>query len=817
MNKIVIIGGVAGGMAAAARIRRLSEDVQITVIEKGEYISYASCGLPYHVGNTIKDRDKLFVKTPEEMSKLFNLDIKVKTEALSINRESKLVEVKNLVTGELSQISYDKLIMATGSRPFVPNTPGIDNDKIFTLKNVNDMDLIIHYINEKQPANAVVIGGGFIGLEMVEALKNRDMKVSLIELGSQVMPPIDPEMATYIHQDLSLRGIKLYLNNSVIKFEANKESLNLFLQDETVIEADLVILAIGVIPESTLAVDAKLETGIRGSIKVDSNMKTSDKDIYAVGDAIQIQDYVTGSGALIPLAGPANRQGRIVAENLFGSKRQYKNTLGTSICKVFDLTVATTGVNQKMLDKSSKEYNVVYVHPFSHASYYPDAFPMTLKLLFSKETGKIYGAQIIGCDGIDKRIDTLATAIYSGLTIYDLENLELAYAPPYNSVKDPVNVAGNIAVNLTEDRMIQTMPSMVDNIDLNNTILLSVGTVEEFENYHIKGSINIPVDDLRDRWKELDKNKHIVTYCALGMRGYIASRFLLLKGFSVSNLAGGVKSYKAYKGIKDFDSIIFTEPFCPTNTTQVHKSEDVMEIDACGLQCPGPIMKLKETVDSLKVDETVTIIATDPGFTADVKAWCKRTGNNLVSLDHEKGKIIAKIQKLSSELSVVPSHDKHCSKNDKTIVVFSNDLDKVMAAFIIANGAAAMGDKVTLFFTFWGLNVLRKDFYVPAKKSFLDKMFGMMMPRGANKLALSKMHMLGMGTEMMKYVMKSKNVLSLPQLIELAIKNNIRLAACTMSMDVMGITKEELIDGVDDTGVAGFLDAANDSNVNLFI
>lgn len=817
MNKIIIIGGVAGGMAAAARIRRLSEDVEITVIEKGEYISYASCGLPYHVGNTIKDRNKLFVKTPEEMSKLFNLDIRVKTEAISINRDLKTVEIKDITTGIVSQLSYDKLILATGSRPFVPDTPGIDNERVFVLKTVNDMDNIIQYINEKQPKQAVVIGGGFIGLEMVEALKNRDMNVSIIELGSQVMPPIDPEMATYVHQDLSLKGIKLYLKNSVTKFENNNQNLKLYLQDKTVLNADMVILAIGVIPESALAQDAKLETGIRGSIKVDANMLTSDPDIYAVGDAIQIQDYVTGTDGLIPLAGPANRQGRIVAENLFGADRKYKNTLGTSICKVFDLTVATTGINQKLLDKLGKQYDVVYVHPFSHAGYYPDAFPMTLKLLFEKQSGMIYGAQIIGCDGVDKRIDTIATAIYAGLTVYDLENLELAYAPPYNSVKDPVNVAGNIAVNLIHGRLNQTLPAMIDSLDQNNSLILHVGTSDEHENYHLEGSINIPIDQLRERYQELDKNKNIVTYCGLGMRGYIASRFLAEKGFAVTNLAGGLKSYRANKGIEDLESILLGEPFCPVNIQQEVEKKDVMDIDACGLQCPGPIMQLKQTIDSLNDNEILTITATDPGFYADVTAWCKRTGNKLVSLRNDKGKIYARVQKISSQKQLMPVNSNISFKKDKTIVVFSNDLDKVMAAFIIANGAAAMGDKVTLFFTFWGLNVLRKDYHVPAKKGFLDKMFGMIMPRGATKLALSKMHMMGMGTEMMKYVMKSKKVLSLTELIELAKKNNITLAACTMSMDVMGIKKEELIDGVLDTGVAGYLDSANESNVNLFI
>ena len=447
-KKVVIIGGVAGGMATATRLRRLKEDYKITVIEKGKHVSYANCGLPYYIGNTIKEKERLIVKTPEEISSFFNIEIKTRTEALEVLKNEKKLKVKDLKTNEVYELEYDTLVLSTGAKPFVPPTIGIDNKKIMTLRTIEDMEKIKAYADREKVKDAVVIGGGFIGLEMAENLSKNGLNVSIIELGDQVMPPIDYEIAQLVHQDLKFNDIKLYLKNSVEKFEEINNHLNLKLKDGNNLKADLVILSIGVVPDTTLAKNAGLITGIKDSIVVNEKMQTSDPDIYAVGDAVQVKSVVGDFETLIPLAGPANRQARVVAENLAGFERTYNGTLGTSICKVFDMAVAATGLNEKMLQKLEIPYKKVFVNSFSHAGYYPDSFPLMIKLLFSPDNGKILGAQITGCDGVDKRIDTIATSIQYKKTVYDLENLELAYAPPYNSVKDPVNVAGNVAVNV---------------------------------------------------------------------------------------------------------------------------------------------------------------------------------------------------------------------------------------------------------------------------------------------------------------------------------------------------------------------------------
>jgi NADPH-dependent 2,4-dienoyl-CoA reductase/sulfur reductase-like enzyme/peroxiredoxin family protein/TusA-related sulfurtransferase/rhodanese-related sulfurtransferase len=823
-KNIVIIGGVAAGMACATRLRRLNETIKITVVEKGPNVSFANCGLPYHIGNVIKDRSRLIVKTPEEISKLFNIEVKTRTEATQIDRENKTVSILNIHSGLEETLSYDKLVITTGAEPFIPPIPGINDDRVFKLRNLEDMDKVKDYLNNQKPERALVIGGGFIGLEMAENLKLQGLKVNLVELAEQVMMAYDKEMATLIHQNLLLNGIHLYLNNSIKKLEPSKNKLLAHLKDGTTIDTDLVVMAIGVKPDTNLAVNAGLELGLKESIVVNEYMQTSDPDIYAAGDAVQVKNYLTGKETLIPLAGPANRQGRTIAANISGKNKKYLSTLGTSICKIFEQTVANTGLNEKTLIKEHIPYLKTYIHSASHAGYYPDSYPLTFKLLFAPETGKVLGAQVIGYDGVDKRIDILSTSIMKGLTVYELEDLELSYAPPYNSVKDPVNVLGNVAVNMLEGLIDSIYPEELEVLINQNIILLNVSTEDEHQTSHIPGSINIPVENLRDNISRLDKSKTIVTYCQMGLRGYIAHRILKEHQFKTKNLNGGLKIYKAYKEIDMSENYelenmsTIDESFCSSPSKEKATSKIDIKLDACGLQCPGPIMQLKTTIDKMNDSEIVQITASDPGFLADVKAWCNRTGNDLQNLAQNNGKITATIAKKSRvEEFLEPGNGKNLQKLDKTIVLFSNDLDKALAAFIIANGAASMGDHVNIFFTFWGLNVLRKSQHTPVKKGVLDKMFGFMMPRGPKKLALSKMHMLGMGTEMMKFVMKNKNVLSLPDLMLLAQKNGVRLVACTMSMDVMGIKKEELIDGVEEAGVAGYLDNANNSAVNLFI
>jgi len=809
-KRILIVGGVAGGASAAARARRLSEDAEIIMFERSGYISFANCGLPYHIGGQIKDRDRLLVQTPESMRKRFNIDVRVQTEVTKINRKAKTVETKNLATGEEKTESYDVLVLSPGAAPFKPPITGIENTLV--LRNVEDMDTIIKFIEEANIKNSVVVGGGFIGLEMAEALIDRNIKVTVVELADQVMGPVDPEIASSIHSELAANGVDLRLGTSVKSFEKISDNkIKIELSTGENIESDMAIMAIGVKPETILAKDAELKIGERGGILVDEYMKTNDENIFAVGDAVEVKDFVGGFQTLVPLAGPANRQGRIVADNIFGRLTSYKKTQGTSICKVFNTSVAMTGMNEKSLKREKVSYEKVYIHPASHAGYYPGAHPMNLKLLFSPETGKIFGAQAVGADGVDKRIDVISTAIRSGLTVFDLEELELCYAPPYGSAKDPVNYAGFVAANILRgDCEICHVNDVLNPGD--NQIILDVRTKAEVETGKIHDSINISVDDLRGKLTELSREKEYLVYCAVGLRGYVACRILTQNGFKCKNLSGGFKTYKAVtqstpkvdSPLKEMKSDTGVEKKALIN------EKIALEIDACGMQCPGPIMKLKETVETLNEGETVSISCTDPGFIADSKAWCESTSNTLVSLENDGGTIHAIVAKGGEKVA------KGMIKK-KTIVAFSGDFDKAMAAFIIANGAAAMGSDVTMFFTFWGLNILRKDAHVDVKKNLVEKMFGMMMPRGAKKLGLSKMHMMGMGTTMMKGIMKKKNAASLPELIESAKKAGVQLVACTMSMDMMGIKKEELIDGVEEGGVAMYLSNAEAGNVNLFI
>lgn len=543
---MIIIGGVAGGATAAAKLRRISEDVEIILVERSEHISFANCGLPYYIGETIKARNKLLVQTVKGMSERFNLDIRVFSEAISINSESKMVTIKNLQTGEVYEESYDKLLLSPGAKPIVSPIPGLEeHESLFTLRNIPDTDNIKNYVDTKNPKKAVIIGGGFIGIEMAENLADRGIEVTIIQKGNQIMNPLDFEMASILHKHLNEKGVKLILESSVQSFaDHGKKAI---LTDGSAIEADITILSIGVKPENGLAKTAGLELGERGGIVVNEFLQTSNKDIYAVGDAVEVVDYINGKKAMIPLAGPANRQGRIAANNMLGKQEKYQGTLGTSIAKVFDLTAASTGKNEKQLKRLGIPYEVVHIHPVSHASYYPGATPIALKLIFDKETGKIYGAQAVGADGADKRIDVIATAILGGLTVEDLTNLELSYAPPFSSAKDPVNFAGYVASNIIEGELEHIQWHEVDQIVADGGLLIDVRDPKERENGFIEGSINIRLNDLRNRLGELPTDQTIYVSCQVGLRGYLASRILKNNGFRVKNVDGGWKTYSAAK------------------------------------------------------------------------------------------------------------------------------------------------------------------------------------------------------------------------------------------------------------------------------
>lgn len=545
-KKVVIVGGVAGGASTAARLRRLDENYEITMFEKGEYISFANCGLPYYIGDVITDREDLIVQTIEGMTERFKLDIRNFSEVVSINRDKKTVTVKNVETGETYEKDYDVLVLSPGAKPIVPPIEGLNEAKnLFTLRNIPDTDMIKNFVNKNKPSKAVIVGGGFIGLEMAENLHELGIKVTIVEMLNQVMAPLDFEMAQVVHKHLVNQRVNLILEDGVKAFA--DEGKKIILSSGKEIDTDMIILSIGVAPESKIAVEAGLNVNARKAIIVDEHMRTSDENIYALGDAVEIIDYIAKVPTMIPLAWPANRQGRIVADNISGRNVKYPGTLGTSVAKVFDLTVSTTGNNEKSLKRNGIEYQAIHIHPNSHASYYPGASMISLKLLFNPKTGHILGAQAVGTNGVEKRIDVIATAIKGNLTVYDLQNLELSYAPPYSSAKDPVNFAGYVAANIIDELSETFQYYEVDDLVNNGELLVDIRTEYEYYSSPIKGAINIPLDSLRDNLDKLPKDKTIYVHCRVGLRGYLACRILSQHGFKCKNLDGGYLTYKAAK------------------------------------------------------------------------------------------------------------------------------------------------------------------------------------------------------------------------------------------------------------------------------
>ena len=811
----LIIGGVAGGATVAARLRRMDEKANIILFERGKYVSYANCGLPYYIGDTINNREKLFVQTAKGFTDRFRIDIRTEQEVTAIRPDKKEVEIKNLSTGETYTETYDKLVLSPGAEPLRPGIEGIGSKKIFTLRNVPDTDTIKNYVNTENPKRAIVVGGGFIGLEMAENLHDLGIQVDVVEMANQVMAPLDFSMAAIVHRQLTDKGVGLHLEDGVSRFEEKDGGVTVHLRSGKQIATDMVLLSIGVRPETKLAKDAGLAIGERGGIAVNDYMQTSDADIYALGDAVEVRHLVTGQPALIPLAGPANKQGRIVADNIvFGNKKKYPGSIGTSIAKVFDLTVAAAGANAKLLQQNNIPYISSYTHGASHAGYYPGAVPLSIKILFAPENGKLLGAQIVGFNGVDKRIEMLAQVIQRGGTVHDLAELEHAYAPPYSSAKDPVNMAGFVAENILnkKSRIIQWRELAELPAD---TIRIDVRTHDEYKLGTIPGFINIPVDELREHLDELPKEKPIVVTCAVGLRGYLAYRILVQNGFKhVRNLSGGYKTWSvATAPIKE---IVSHKPEIPESTSYGNSDSQInlLKVDACGLMCPGPVMQLKKNYEALKIGEQLQITATDQAFGKDVTSWCKMTGAELVALENKNGVVAATIRKQEKTASCEISRN---NADNKTLIVFSDDLDKALASFVIANGAASTGKKVTMFFTFWGLNVIKKQHKPTVTKDIFGKMFGWMLPAHSGKLKLSKMNMGGAGSWMMRLIMKQKRIDSLESLIQQAVDNGVEMIACTMSMDVMGVQKEELMDNVTLGGVASYLERAEEANVNLFI
>lgn len=544
--KVVIVGGVAGGATAAARIRRLDENADIKIFEKSGYISYANCGLPYYIGGEISDREELTLQTPESFNARFRVDVKVRHEVVAINPDRKTVTVRNLSGGEVFEEKYDKLVLSMGAKPIRPNLPGIDDERIFTVRNVEDTFRIKDYIDATKPERAVVIGGGFIGIEMAENLRRLGMEVTLVEAAPQLMAPFDGDMAAFIHAEVRAAGVKLVLGGMVDGFESNGKSLGVRLKDGDTISCDMAVLAIGVAPDTALAKDAGFELGIKGSIVVNERMETSVPDVYAVGDAVQIKNFVTGKPALISLAGPANKQARIAADNICEKDSRYNGAQGSSVIKVFRLTAAATGINERTAKSEGIDADKVILSPMNHAGYYPGGKIMTMKVVFEKGTYRLLGAQIVGFDGVDKRIDVLATAIRAGMKVTDLTELDLAYAPPYSSAKDPVNMAGFMAENIRDGLVGQWYYDDEPTLPRDGSVtLLDVRTAQEFATGNIDGFVNIPVDELRERAGELDKDKPVYVICQSGLRSYIAARILAGRGFEVYNFAGGYRFYAA--------------------------------------------------------------------------------------------------------------------------------------------------------------------------------------------------------------------------------------------------------------------------------
>ena len=800
--KVIIVGGVAAGASAAARLRRLNEEVEIVLLERGAYISYANCGLPYHLSKVIPERGSLLVMSAAAFSERFNIDVRTESEVIKLDPVSKTVSVRH--NNEIYTEKYDKLLLATGSSPVMMDLPGTDTDKVMQLWTIPDMNKVIAKL-DAGARKVVVVGAGFIGLEVAENLRERGMEVTVVELAPQVLPTIDAEMSSYLIQELYNAGIDLKLGRKVIGFERSPDYCAVLDSGEK-LSADLVMMCVGVKPNSELAREAGLTLGSRGHIVVSPSLQTSDADIYAAGDVIEVNDPVTGTPTAIPLAGPANKQGRIVADNIAGGNSTYSGSLGAAVIKVGTLTAASVGLTERRLKQLNLPYHKIYTHPGSHASYYPGSAILHLKLLFAPD-GRIFGAQAVGAKGADKRIDVIATTMQCGKNVHDLAQLELSYAPPYNSAKDPVNFLGMVAENIlagySDVVYADALPA--------GALLIDVREEEEFLCGTIPGAINIPSGQLRSQLEELPKNRKIVVCCRVGFRAYAAERVLKQHGFDCANLSGGFFTYQAFHQ-KPVPVVNNQNP----TPCDISPDGDRRTLDVRSLSCPGPVVRLKKEIDTM-ADGAELLVRAQGSFAPDLNNWLKSGGHELVGMDVKNGELEAVIRKRSGSAAASASAPSVAKSNSAAIILFSNDLDKALAALIVACGMAAAGNKTSIFFTFWGLSVLRKNPAPMVKKSLISRMFGFMLPNGARKLALSKMNMAGMGTMMMKQVMKREQVPTLEELLQQAKELGVEFIACEMAMNVMGLQREELI-GVDEVaGVASFAEIASNAGTTLFI
>ena len=812
--KAIIIGGVAAGASAAARLRRLDEHAEIVLLEKGDDISYANCGLPYHVGGVIRDRARLSVMPPAKFASWFRVDVRTRSEAVAIDRVKKTVTVRG-PGGEYAE-PYDKLLLATGATPAGQPFTDAEHPRVAHLWTLADMDRVVALLPGAK--SAVVVGAGFIGLEAAENLRERGLAVTIVQRGAHVLPTLDPEMAQPLAAELVSLGIDIRFGRQVADFVEKPDGLDVALDDGSRLSTDFAIVCTGVRPRSELAAAAGLEIGPRGHIIVDEYLHTSDPDIFAAGDVIEVAEPILGGRTAIALAGPANKQGRIAADNIAGGSSVYRGTFGASIVKVGALAAGGVGLTEARLKALGRSYRRIYAHPSSGAGYYPGAARLDMKLLFGDD-GAIYGAQIVGAKGVDKRIDTLAQAMRNGLKASQLGELELAYAPPFSSAKDPVNFLGFIAENVLTGK---TDPVAPDEIP-SDALVVDVREPDEHELGSVPGSVNIPLGTLRDRLGELDKARPVVVHCQVGLRGYLAERILKQNGFTAYNLSGGWLTWKAFhpdplpsKGGNSSQGqggalrVAETPPSAP--------SAPLPELDVRSIPCPGPVVKLKAAFKDAAPGTGVRLLA-DATFEPDLLRWCSANGCVPSGLSKNGAELVADIVKGGGAAApaAAPDTAQPAAKHSVAIVLFSNDLDKALAALILANGLAASGADVGIFFTFWGLSVLRRNPAPSVRKGLVSRMFGWMLPTGAEKLALSKMNMLGLGTAMMKGVMRRQRIMTLPELLAAARAAGVKFIACDMAMGVMGITREELVEVDEVAGVAAFAELASRSNNTLFI
>ena len=825
--KIVVVGGVAGGASVAARARRLDESAEIVVLERGDYVSFANCGLPYHIGGVIADRSRLLLQTPESLRESLDIDVRVGQDVIAVDRAAKTVTVREVATGREYTEAYDALALCQGADPLQLPLPGIDLPGIHTLRNIADMDAIKSRLDEAlaaaaakgRAAKTVVIGAGYIGIEMAENLIHRGADVTIVELADQILPPLDKDVSIPVEQHARGRGVELQLGTAAAAFtQASDGMLRVELNNGQSLVADLVVLSAGVRPNVSLAQQAGLEIGERGGIVVDTHMRTSDPHIWAAGDAVETAHTVLPGRWVTPLAGPANREARVAAENICGRDTEYLSTQGTSIVKVFDMTAGATGANERQLERAGVDYLTAHVHPSGHAGYYPGTAQMHIKVTFAPSDGRLLGAQIAGFDGVDKRLDVFATAIRLGATVHDLEHLELAYAPPFGSAKDPVNMAGFVASNVLSGDLklwyAKDYPAATEGCRI-----IDVRTEVEYEIWHIPGAENVPLGTIREACETWERDVPIRLYCAVGFRSYLAYRALVQRGFTdVRTLSGGSTTFRFFH---DLEPVGFV-----AKPAEIHYAEasdllaqakgtgQVVDLDCTGLACPGPIMRLTKQMDELQPGDDVVVHVSDPGFAHDAPAWAGSHGHEMLSISPEGPGYVATFRKGAAPDRSGTSVQK---LNQTSFVVFSGDLDKAIAAFIIANGALAMGQKVSMFFTFWGLNMLRRHDAPPRDKKLMDRMFAMMMPSGSDHLPLSQMNMAGMGPKMIKDVMRQHNVPTLEELMISAREGGAQLVACTMTMDLLGIAESDLQEGIDFGGVATFLGEAQKSGTTLFI